>query len=627
MLKRRVFSLAFFFALFFTAGMARGAASPDFSFDKINGDFAVFQEGVQAIIAGRGKAGASLSIKIGDLQRTVVVESNGRWRVSFPPLAANRTYSIVLVSNGIEVARAENVVVGEVWLCSGQSNMEMSVAANGYFPPEKGYFDGVREFAVKPQVALGALDESESVSGWQTAGSTAYRRFSAACAFFARERSVKTGKPVGVILAAIGSTSITAWVPPAGRAGGVGSTQSAADSSGAVPVEAVARYVSVVARSLGVHDSIELLSSRSWQPSSSRPRNSTSVWYRAEFAVPHSAADTGLRLEIPPISGLDVVWVNGQLIGSSSQPSPMSRRYAVPASSLKGGRADVVIFHVHLNSGDELSTANSPTLGGGERVISPAQMEFSRDVGLNVPPLPAWHFGLLPAGAWNAMLAPISQIPTRGFIWYQGEGNGRDVDETYASMLTAILAAYRKTSPSRLAVVVQLPGYSPNPPTPGGFGWSRVREQQRKVASLDALTALVVTMDLGQEKELHPKNKRQIGMRIARAVSSLENSRKPAGTQFSPEVSSRGEASVLALKGDSGRLSISGDSGGVRGFELCDSERRQCESLKATVSDGNFIQLDVRRWPSSKTLFFCWGDYPDCNLLSDGLPVTPFFVQ
>jgi sialate O-acetylesterase len=222
------------------------------------------------------------------------------------------------------------------------------------------------------------------------------------------------------------------------------------------------------------------------------------------------------------------------------------------------------------------------------------------------------------------MIAPLGSFGLRGVAWYQGETNA-DAPAGYQAMLAGLMSSWRAQLGAGLPfVVVQLPGFGPAPTAPVESGWSDVREAQRRAVDLDRHAALAVTIDLGERDEIHPTNKRDVGVRVARAMRRVAYGEAitPTGPAVRPASLEPGRVAV-SFRDVEGRL-VTYSSSHPTGLELCGHAAGTCRFVSGTVeADRVVIPTDGGAPPAR--LRFCWGGSPLCSLLDgSGLPVGPF---
>ena len=353
------------------------------------------------------------------------------------------------------------------------------------------------------------------------------------------------------------------------------------------------------------------------------------VWFRRTVTLTPAQASRAATLSLGAIDEVDQTWVNGRPIRNTFGWGT-DRTYALPAGVLRAGE-NVLVVNVlstwdaggMTGPAEKLALAfddgTKVALGGGWR-YQVVPLEIGR------PPRAPWESVAGLTTLYNGMIAPLGPFGLRGVVWYQGETNA-DAPAGYQAILAGLMSSWRAQFGAELPfVVVQLPGFGPTPTAPVESGWSDVREAQRRAVDVDRHAALAVTIDLGERDDIHPINKRDVGVRIARAMR-----RVAYGEAIAPTGPAVGSASlepgrvVVSFRDVEGRL-VTYSSSHATGFELCGDAAGTCRFVNGTVeADRVVIPMDGGAPPTR--LRFCWGGSPVCNLADgSGLPVGPFEV-
>jgi sialate O-acetylesterase len=222
---------------------------------------------------------------------------------------------------------------------------------------------------------------------------------------------------------------------------------------------------------------------------------------------------------------------------------------------------------------------------------------------------------------YNGMIAPLGAYGIKGVAWYQGESNTTDGIAGYEAKLRALIADYRRWQAAPIPVaIIQLPNFGKVVDGVQESGWADVREAQRRAVQGDPNSALIVAIDLGDPAELHPKNKRPVGMRTAWAFERLayRSARKATGPQPLAATPQGDRVTVAFARGD-GPIRSSGAPGP---FLLCGSAAGSCHAVPATLSGARVTLAGAT--PADTRVRYCWADSPTCSLRDDALPASPF---
>ena len=623
-------------------------------------DHAVLQRDQPIPLWGHAVPGAAVSVAFARNTVTTRADASGHWQATLRPTPAGGPYEMT-VRAGQSTQVVRDVKVGDVWLCSGQSNMELPVRRAldadsemaAATQPDIRLFTVPKAAAVTPQAAFSAP------VAWKPATPDTVRDFSAACFYFARELRKTANVPMGLIQAAWGGSRIEAWTSADALR-----TQDGMDPA----LDVLALYASDPAAahaqwgelwqqwwatregiaagdapwqpgadSTGWHDAPAMLGAwERWGVAALSDYNGM-VWYRTQVTLTAAQAGQGARLELGPVDETDMSWVNGVAVGSQYGPGE-ARSYPLPAGVLKAG-ANTVLINVLDTYGDGglagPSSAHAVRLEDGTRIVLDTPWQYRAAPGAQTPPPAPWQDATGLSTLYNAMIAPLGVYGLRGTLWYQGESNTGD-GAAYAARLRSLREDWRGRFGARMPLlVVQLAGYGQPPVAPVQSGWAEVREAQRRVAGEDPHTGLALAIDIGDAYDIHPPNKQELGRRLARVARHVvygEQAVAPSGP--TARSASRTQAGVrIAFDDVTGRLVTTGANGPI-GFELCDADARHCAYADA-VLDGRDVVLSCRDClkPASGRHYrsdhlrvrYCWADGPVCTLRdSSGAPAGPF---
>ncbi|HET7084546.1 MAG TPA: sialate O-acetylesterase [Rhizomicrobium sp.] len=607
-------------------------------------DHAVLQRDQPIRVYGQSAPGTQVQVHLGGTAATVRAESNGQWSVTLPAMAAGGPYTLQ-VDGGGQSQQIQDVLVGDVFLCTGQSNMQLSVrrAANAEFEIAAATDGGVRELAVDRIASPSQLSSFTTSVSWKVETPQTAGDFSASCFFFARELRKHVHVPVGLITAAWGGTRERGWVSGASlralnifnddldmlalyqRAPEDASHRWDAaweswwkQNSTGEPWKEDASSWPLAPQALGPWGE--------W-PGLRLPEGTAEpgvgfvgqMWLSTHVSLTASQAAQSATLELGRANEEEKSWLNGRGIGGSSQqPNAV---HALPRGILHPGDNSIVlnIFCSWKNCG--LTGPASTRLirfADGSQVMLDQPWRYKPVENLIAPQLP-WG-PMHGAGLqYNGMIAPIGPYGVKAAIWYQGESNIYFARH-YQAGLTAMMTDWRRQFGAALPfLIVQIPDYGPIPVQPGESLWSDVREAQRQTVEADPHAALVVTFDIGDPKNLHPPNKQEIGRRLSIAARHLlyGEALAPSGARVAAARRS-GDTVTVSFKDVTG--SLSAYNGPPNAFELCDAG--SCRWAHATLANNQVTLMEAR---TATRVRYCWGDSPVCTLTdASGLPAGPF---
>jgi sialate O-acetylesterase len=613
-------------------------------------DHAVLQRDQPIPVWGHAAPETTVSVKFARQTATARADAEGRWSVTLKPIAAGGPYEMS-VRAGQVVQTVSDVQMGDVWLCSGQSNMELPVrrALDADSEIASATHPDIRLFTVPKAAAVTPREEFSGPASWQPASPDTVREFSAACFYFARELRKTINVPMGLIQSAWGGSRIEAWTSAdALRAQGgmeesldvfalYSSDPAAANAAwgkrwqqwweqreGATPGDAPWQPS---ADHNGWHQAPAQLGAwERWGIPALSAYNGM-VWYRTQVKLSAAQAGQGARLELAPADETDVTWVNGVAVGSQNAPGD-ARSYPLPPGLLNAGTNSVVVNVLDTWGDGGLAgpaDAHALHLDDGTRIVLDARWQYRVAPGDQAPPLAPWHAATGLSTLYNGMIAPLGSYGLRGMLWYQGESNTGD-GAAYADRLRTLRDDWRRQFGAEMPLlVVQLAGYGQPPVAPVESGWAQVRQAQRRVAAEDPHSGLALAIDIGDAYDIHPPNKQELGRRLARVARHVvygERAAAPSGPTAGKVSRTRVEVRI-GFDDVTGTLVATGANGPI-GFELCDAEAKNCAYADATL-DGHAVVLNSLRAATAASVRYCWADGPVCTLRdSSGAPAGPF---
>lgn len=615
------------------------------AFSGLFGEHMVLQRDAPISLWGSASPGERLTVAFAGHSREAAADGTGRWQVLLPAMPAGGPHRLRLRSGGDVVQEIRDVLVGDLWLCSGQSNMEFPVsrASNGSHGPESAVPE-VRLATIRHDSAVTPRTEFRTLPDWRVADREAVQDFSAVCWFFAQALHEAHGVPLGLVHASWGGSRIEAWLDDGAlrEVGGFGDRLGLLDAYADDREVGSERFATVWTDwwrsvSAGEPDPWRAGDAQEWRPvpgalrdwkawgEPSLAAHNGMVWFRQSFELDDRQAKADAVLSLGGVDEVDLTWVNGTFIGTQFGWGT-ERRYAVPSALLRPGSNTVTV--------NVLSTWGSGGLvGPGERMA--LELADGGTVALG----DGWHYrrvppetGSPPSAPWqsingltglsNAMIAPLGELPMTGALWYQGESNAGDA-ASYERLLAALAADWRGRFGESLAfVIVQLPNFGAPPTEPVDSGWAQLRDAQRRVAEADPRAGLVVTVDTGDDRDLHPPNKAIVGRRAADVAGVLAYGATGIVDGIGPLRAFRqGDRVALEFSPADETLVVAGDDTPVA-FELC--EETGCAYADAAL-EGNRVLLSGAT--GAERVRHCWADAPVCNLYgASGLPVSSFEI-
>jgi sialate O-acetylesterase len=598
-------------------------------------DHAVIQRDRPVVVEGTARPGEAIIGTLGGASANAKAAKDGAFALTFPARSASsEPISLTVTDADGGSVTVSDLLVGDVWLCGGQSNMEFSLwnSAGGPQAAERARDDGLRVLMI-PKVS--ALTPQKTFGGdvaWAAAATDSVKNFSGACYFMARQLRADLKVPVGAIHSNWGGSQIRAWLTPEGGARLYGPAAMAQlRQYGTDPLGAVTAFAPQWEKwwtdrtHQAPWDHPEALQ---WQPvpqisawgewagTRLATNGNGNVWMRRTVDLTPAQAKAGGTLNIGLVDDIDMTFVNGHPVGNTSSWSD-ERHYRVPASYLKAGANEVIVL-----------VTNSYGAGGFES--KPDRLSFDVAGGASVPLGEGWQYSISPvtdypprtpwdgiAGIgvmYNKMIAPFGHFAMTGMAWYQGES---DVGiPGYADRMRELFAGWRQQigQPAKM-LVVQLPNWGPTTGKPVASDWAEIRNEEFKAVAADRNAALIPTLDIGENDNLHPTDKRDVGLRLAMAAEGK--------ALIMPVTAKRQDGAILvAFSGVEGGLHT-WSSGHAIGVELCGATQESCRYAPATAIGDTLSIADDGR-PATRVRY-AWIDSPAVNLYdARALPVPGF---
>lgn len=603
------------------------------------GDHMVLQRGAPIVIAGNAAPGSEVSGTLdgGSPSVRTKADAEGRFNLIFPSRAPTETGATLTVTDPTGSTTWRNILIGDVWLCSGQSNMELSVgrALNAWNELRLSYDDGIRLAMVEKTTAAVPQARFGRPLTWAAAAPATVEPFSAACYFMAKQlRADRKGVPIGLIHSNWGGSAARAWLDPASVKTLYG--QAALDQLQLYQRDPMAAAQAFVpqwydwwrANDRGrepwknpatlVWKPVPKISFwNEWKGSGLDSDPTANVWLRRDFELTAEQAKAGGTLSIGAIDDLDLTWVNGKPVGYTFGWG-VERHYKVPASYLKPGRNSVLIAANNMwDTGGFFAGPERLFFEpiGGAQIQLGSGWEYSLSAVDGVPPRAPWDANAGIGVMGNAMIAPLGPMRLAGVAWYQGESDVGQAD--YDVKLRELFAGWRRQFGEQARMlVVQLADYGTRTSKPGPSGWAQLRQDQVDAVLRDKNAALVSAIDIGEPTDIHPANKNDLGKRLAMAVQGTPMPMPQSATRT-------GETVIVRFTGAEGPLQALGGANAL-GVELCGVVQDTCRWVEPQLRGADMV-VGVPQGMAPTRVRHAWADAPIVNLYdARGLPIPGF---
>ena len=621
-------------------------------------DHAVLQRGMPIPVWGTASPGETVTVTLATVQARAVADGDGHWLVRLPALPPGGPHDL-MVRTAAGEARAVDILIGDVWICSGQSNMAMQLARTGQDPlGAADHLPGVRLLTVGNPASLGR--QRDIVGRWAPADRAALADFSAVGAWFGAELQRALDVPIGLIANAWGGTRIQAWMSrealirdPAGA----DEVRHYERFAYAIEPPAGAEYVSMEDwerrgphqdagnRGLAEGWAAADYADRAWatMPLPRRWQNhghpgSGIFWFRRHVVIPAAWAGRDLELHLGAIDKHDDTYVHGERVGGLSwEGGPdtwkTARVYRVPGRLVTGVdlvlavRARSHVFNGGMTGPAEVMRVHP--VGEPEVAVPLAgdwRYRIEQDWGLQISPTPPWMPGdrNSPFTLFDSRIAPLIPYGIRGVIWYQGESNTAQ-PEVYRQLLPQLIRDWRRAwgQGDFPFLQVQLANHYPASDQPMHSAWAELRDVQLAGLSEPA-TGMAVAIDVGEADDIHPRDKRSVGQRLARWA--LADSYGLGGTPSGPLFSGAGiepDGRVRCRFRHAAGLRTS-DVSAPSHLDLAGIDQIFVRAEAAI--EGETMVVWSPAISSPVTVRYAWADNPaGCNLVNgEGLPASPF---
>lgn len=614
---------------------------------KIFSDHMVLQRNQENPIWGWSHPEADIKIrwKSATDERSYRVEAakDGKWIFQLPAQEAGGPHQMI-IKCGSQSDTLDDIYVGEVWLCGGQSNMEFTLEMVQKFEEiKRSGKTNIRFFNVPRKVSFSPEKDMES-GEWQICDSMTSAELSAVGYFFAKNLQAELDVPIGLISSNWGGTVVETWISET-SARKVSYYQEALDRISTFDVPSmkmaakqkfIESYTALGGLDLEVDDISWAQVSHDdskwpvmevpalWEDRGLEGMNGM-VWFRKEVMLPEAPAEEDLQLSLGKIDDDDSTFVNGQFVGSMINQYNSLRKYSIPHGLLKAGKNTIAVKINDTGGGGGFwGEPEEMYLATGEQKIALAgdwkyRVSLS-NLELDVP-------GLGPNGnptlLYNGMIHPIETYGIKGAIWYQGESNvGRGVE--YQTLFPLLIEDWREKWGKPFGFYfVQLANF--NADDPKGISWPELREAQTKTLSVSH-TGMAVITDIGEANDIHPKNKEDVGKRLA--LWALAKDYGQSDLTYSGPLYREAEIQGNQMNIDfeyigSGLMAGKGKST-LDGFEIA-GKNKQFYPAKAVIS-GEQVIVSSPKVAIPASVRYAWTNNPEkANLYNkEGLPASPF---
>lgn len=606
----------------------------------------VLQKGIENTIWGWAAKNEAVSVSLNGKTVKTRTGNDGKWSAKLPVMEYGGPYTLTI--KGKNTVELNNIMIGEVWICSGQSNMQWNVQNSNNAEEEiaAANYPGIRLFQVPMKVSQYPLEDI-GAGEWKICSPETVPGFSAVGYFFGRELHQKLNVAVGIIQSAWGGTVAETWIsaqtiqqdPDFARK--LEEMKSKDVLGEAEQNQKRIRELlgdEISKKDIGIVDGQPVWAMPGFDDSNWRTLTVPKIWdeqgfenidgiayYRCTINLSEEQSQKDATLYLGKVDDRDITWMNGVEIGKTNGPSSQNRIYPVEANSLRPGK-NILTVRVNDRGGKGGIWGNPEEqflLIGNEKIDISGEWKFRFAqpvvIETNLP-------NKYPCLLFNAMINPIIPYGIKGAIWYQGESNA-DRAVQYQRLFPSLITDWRKhwQLGDLPFLWVQLANFTKPDVKPSESQWAELREAQTMTLKLPN-TGMASAIDIGEANDIHPRNKQEVGHRLSLNALKIayEKNLVHQGPMFSA-VDFRAGKAVVSFSDTGNGLVVKDRYGYVNGFALAGADRKYYWA-QARIIGLNQVEVFCDQVTEPVSVRYGWANNPDdLNLYnSEGLPANPF---
>ncbi|MGI4737900.1 MAG: sialate O-acetylesterase [Janthinobacterium lividum] len=611
----------------------------------------VLQRDAPVRIWGWAKPGEAVRVAFQGKTYRATTSADGQWRVALPPLKAGGPYEMTIDASNHLVLK--DILLGDVWFCAGQSNMELPMRrVRDKYPQEVATANNprIRQFDVPMRYAFTGPKADVTGGSWVALTPETVLNFSAVGYFFAKEINAKYQVPVGLIKVAVGGSPAEAWLSADALKQFPKYEQQSAPYRDSAAVAGIKQRESAAVadwyKRLHQADQGEAPGQPKWSSAGYDasswatmnvpgywadqtplgPVNGV-LWFRKEVEVPAAMAGQAGRLELGTLVDADSTYINGQLVGSTAYQYP-PRKYDFGPGVLKAGKNVITVRLISNGGRGGFTKEKTYQLTAGSQALD-LRGPWQYKLGGTMPPTPGTTtFQYQPGGLYNGLVAPALPYAIKGVLWYQGESNVGRPDDYYA-LTSGIVKDWRAhfQQPNLPFLYVQLANINAARKEPGESNQAMVRDAQRRLLTLPH-TGMAVISDVGEWNDIHPLDKQTVGHRLAVAAEKVAygDTKVVASGPLYQTMKTTGNQATLTFAGVGSGLVAKG-GGPLSGFTVAGADHKFLPA-QARIEGGRVV-VSSAQVPAPTVVRYAWADNPEnANLYNkEGLPASTFTTE
>lgn len=607
---------------------------------KIFGDHMILQRGINIPVWGKAKPGTVVQIKFSHHNVSTTSNDQGKWQLYIPMMEAGGPFTMTVYQQNIKKPELvfNDVLIGDIWLASGQSNMEWDVqrSDNAIEEIANSRYPQIRFLNVEQDMSPATRDDIAG-GNWQICDTASVKKASAVAYFFARNIHTELDVPIGILQAIWGGTPVEAWTSREQLLSSeltrdrviandsVGEEHFAKDSLNLI------KFWDIVYNPQNATDQIIPLADfddSNWDdlnmPGTFKdwnwPYYEGIVWMRKNIMLPETMAGKDLTVHLGQPEMNYSLYFNGSEICKTIWNASPTHHYTLPSSLIKKGENNIAVRLAVLWGGGGFNPpAEKMFITDGQNQVSIAgDWKYKKDLESTIPELHNFH--MYPSYLFNAMINPVIPFGIKGFLWYQGEENTNDAFN-YRYIFPMMINDWRiRWKQGYLPFLyVQLANFIE---TKEQNDWALLRESQ-EYTLLQPNTGMACIIELGEAKNIHPTNKQDVGKRLAMlALKQVYDKDIIADGPVYQDLTIEGNKIIINFETNGSSLSVSG-AGPITGFAIAGED--QVFHWAQAVIKGNCVELSSEQVDNPVAVRYAWADNPVCNLINkEGLPAHPF---
>ena len=606
-------------------------------------DNMMLQRDMPIKIWGWGNRYETVTVSIHDQKVNTRCKKDGTWEIILSPIPYGGPYSLTVQGkeNSIKI---ENILIGDIWLCSGQSNMEWTVeqSANSKQEVQNANYPEIRALKVPKSIKNRPQDNFNAQ--WEICSPSTVGAFSGIAYYYARALYKEVQIPIGIINASWGGTDIETWISDEAFTALPSNVQKQYNMEVVNNLEEYIRqnkgqkqaFLDAMENDPGINNQwfIPGFNTVAWEEMKVPGEWGTTplslidghVWFKYDLNLTCTEAGRPATLSLGTIDDADITWVNGTKVGNASGwDTP--RIYSIPPGILKEGSNNITV-RVTDNGGSggmwgqeadiylEIDNTRHSLAGNWKYQMSVANADYHV---LDITP------NMVHSSLYNTMIHPLTPFRIKGVIWYQGENNvGAGYD--YRTLFQTQIKDWRTRWGYELPFYwVQLANLYPEDTTPVGSSWAELRESQAMTLELPH-TGQATIYDIGDAYSIHPTNKQEVGRRLSLIALHKDYGRDSlvySGPTFQ-NVSFKENTAVITMNTYGSQLTIHNKYGYLEGFSIA-GEDRKFVWAKAFIDANGKIIVYNENIAEPVAVRYAWSNNPAANLFNaQGLPAIPF---